>query len=477
MIVRPLFRYAPTCLATAALFVACVDPAGEDTPYIVTPVTSTTLAGTPGWALTDTLVVEVRDAEGHLVPDVKVHWSLPNGGSLAVQLAEADDRLTGTTDHEGRNYAVWTLGLSEGTQVARAAAGTESQTAFTATATALQARSVTVGADYACAVLTDQRPACWGGNFYGQLGVGDNLPRLSPTALQGLTEVLEVVASNTWTTCARDLSGDVWCWGQNALGEGGSLAQPMQATPVRVPGAEAATDLALGNIFTCAVLTVGGGKCWGTNYKARMGTGQITVGGVAFPNPASVIGGGGFVHFGLRGDRGCAVDVAWEVWCWGNGNGGAFSPYPSDYYNGAIQPVPGYKFWTIALNFFSTCGVGLGGEALCFGANAGLGHPSGPNLTPAPLVVVPGQSFAEITSDGERFLGRTRYGKLFVWGSADCCGFNMLTPAELPLPIRVVDVAAGDYGYCVIGESGALYCDIKADDADGLRAFPATPVP
>ncbi len=66
-------------LAAATLLVACNDPSSTDSPYIVTPVTTTTLSGTPGRALTDTLAVEVRDYEGNLVLGAKVTWSLPQG--------------------------------------------------------------------------------------------------------------------------------------------------------------------------------------------------------------------------------------------------------------------------------------------------------------------------------------------------------------------------------------------------------------
>ncbi len=68
----PPSRLLPALL-TVGLFSACNDPSSVDSPYIVTPVTTATLSGTPGWALIDTLVVEVRDAEGNPVPGAKVH--------------------------------------------------------------------------------------------------------------------------------------------------------------------------------------------------------------------------------------------------------------------------------------------------------------------------------------------------------------------------------------------------------------------
>ena len=269
-------RFSLTFLAAGSLL-ACNDPVGGDTPYAVVPVTSTALAGTPGRTLTDTLVVEVRDAEGNPVPGAKVHWSLPSGGSMVVQLADPDDRMTGTADSRGRNYAVWTLGLEEGAQVAGAASGFEEAAVFTASATALHALSVTVGRGYVCAVLTDYRPVCWGDNRYGQLGTGDTLARSTPTSPIGLAAVQDIQASTGGHVCARDMAGDVWCWGTSSHGQAGpGAAKPVQLVPVRVSGAEGAISLAVSpefGQFTCAVLAAGGARCWGRNSRGRLGHG------------------------------------------------------------------------------------------------------------------------------------------------------------------------------------------------------------
>ncbi len=81
MALRTSHPFPCAAVLVAATLTACNDPSSVDSPYIVTPVTTATLSGTPGWTLTDTLVVEVRDVEGNLVPGAKVTWSLPHGGS------------------------------------------------------------------------------------------------------------------------------------------------------------------------------------------------------------------------------------------------------------------------------------------------------------------------------------------------------------------------------------------------------------
>ena len=79
-------------------------------------------------------------------------------------------------------------------------------------------------------------------------------------------------------------------------------------------------------------------------------------------------------------------------------------------------------------------------------------------------------SFAQLTPNGFSIYGRTRDGSVARWGYGS-------GPEALDLPIRVVDLAVGSYGYCVISETGGLYCDTSWDGKGPLRAIPATPIP
>jgi hypothetical protein len=454
-------RAAP--FVVAALVLACNDPAGSDTPYIVTPVTTAALSGTAGYTLSDTLVIEVRDAEGHLVPGAQVHWSLPQGGSLAVQLADVSDRMTGTADDHGRSYAVWTLGLPEGEQRALAEAGGGEPAAFTATATVLHAVSVSVGEGYVCALLADQRPVCWGSNnHFGQLGTGDTVARASPTRVAGLPAVQEIRASADGHTCARDLAGDVWCWGRNFFGEAGPAGvQPRQLSPVRVAGAEGAISISLSTSqygYTCAVLGAGGAKCWGYNLDGQLGTGDR----VSSSSPQPVLGSGGFTRIYSGENRSCALDGSGEAWCWGKADAGELAPLPRGTYLAPVRPVPGVVYTSLAVGAYSVCGIQLGGVATCFGSEFGgsLGRwlPEGQYETTSPVQPDFHESLAQLVSDGwNGMYARSRYGQGFMWGET-CCDVYTVPPAMITPGIRLTDLASGPYQYCGLSETGGVYC-------------------
>ena len=82
--------------------------------------------------------------------------------------------------------------------------------------------------DHVCAILESGKLSCWGGNTYGQLGIGSLDESLQPKELTALVDVSQVAAADQFT-CARLKSGKVECWGQRATSSDSS------ATAVRTP--------------------------------------------------------------------------------------------------------------------------------------------------------------------------------------------------------------------------------------------------
>ena len=99
--------------------------------------------------------------------------------------------------------------------------------------------SVTAGERYSCAVLNTGQVACWGSNFYGQLGSATNSgtdaanPVPSPVGLPAGTSAVAVTAGGDHT-CAVLNTGQVACWGQNIAGQLGSTTNE-DRTANRVP--------------------------------------------------------------------------------------------------------------------------------------------------------------------------------------------------------------------------------------------------
>ncbi len=153
---------------------------------------------------------------------------------------------------------------------------------------------------HACALLASGAMKCWGYNGYGNLGrdsvvqLGDGagematITSITPSLnLGGAT--IEEMAVNQNSTCIRDSSGRVKCWGRNnwgQLGRGnattyGDGAGEMAALPFVDLGTDPATSnpytatmLRGGGHHFCALLNTGDMKCWGRNDYGQLGVGD-----------------------------------------------------------------------------------------------------------------------------------------------------------------------------------------------------------
>lgn len=169
-----------------------------------------------------------------------------------------------------------------------------------------------------CVVLADGRAQCWGENLYGQLGNGTSTTGAtsSPALVVSLTDAVEIVVGATHA-CARRRSGEVLCWGSNALGAlgDGSPTSFARETPGVVPGLPPAVELAAGVDHVCARTLDGRVYCWGGNTFGQVGVNNL----VPTPRelvPREVLGlepvtelAAGDFHTCARGASG--------LWCWG----------------------------------------------------------------------------------------------------------------------------------------------------------------
>jgi alpha-tubulin suppressor-like RCC1 family protein len=192
---------------------------------------------------------------------------------------------------------------------------------------------VGAGSGHTCAVLESGGVRCWGFGFGGRLGQGnlddigdDETPASVATVpLPGRFLDMSLGAHS----CVRDAVGDVYCWGGNLYGQLGlghtddiGDDEPPSMAPVLV--GDAVVAMSSGGDHNCVVTKAGTVRCWGRGEDGRLGylatsnvgddelptaTGDVSVGGIALGIA------GGFRHS-------CAILDTGAVRCWGsNGSG------------------------------------------------------------------------------------------------------------------------------------------------------------
>ena len=155
--------------------------------------------------------------------------------------------------------------------------------------------SMALGWNHTCVLLDGGGVKCWGDNRYGQLGLGhtenigdDEMP--SSVEPLNLGQVLDVATG--WDfSCARLLGGGVKCWGRNHYGQLGlghreniGDDETLENSALVSLGAPA-SQLSLGQDFSCAILGLGRVRCWGYNYYGQLGQGhQMSIGDDELPS-------------------------------------------------------------------------------------------------------------------------------------------------------------------------------------------------
>ena len=184
---------------------------------------------------------------------------------------------------------------------------------------AAPATAITAGGAHTCALLSTAVVSCWGAGFHGQLGGGRNDDRLEGVAsgtAPNLTDAATVVtlkspevaqkdfakapqlavvaiAAGDAHTCAITVGGDVRCWGRGDLGQLGHSAIDARLDNNATQLTDAATRAAYGPLglsglglgapavaitaaydSTCAALSTGALRCWGSGLDGRLGSGR-----------------------------------------------------------------------------------------------------------------------------------------------------------------------------------------------------------
>ncbi|WP_170319969.1 hypothetical protein [Polyangium spumosum] len=212
-------------------------------------------------------------------------------------------------------------------------------------------KAITAGATHTCAILFNDKVKCWGGNFYGQLGLGDtndrgNTPSTLGAALDyvdlGTDKPVKSISAGGYThTCAILDEGMVKCWGGNEFGQlgledtehRGDAPNEMGTNlpAVKLGNGTWAVAITARNNGTCALGPGGGVRCWGKNDYGSLGLGDLNDRGDAPGEmgdalPVVALGaddkGALFTTAAITANdlHACALLSIGAVKCWGLGN-------------------------------------------------------------------------------------------------------------------------------------------------------------
>jgi alpha-tubulin suppressor-like RCC1 family protein len=213
---------------------------------------------------------------------------------------------------------------------------------------------------HALAVNSAGQVYAWGGDSFGQLGVGRTLFAASPARIAGLPALTAISASLTHVA-AVDTQGQLWTWGDDLFGNLGIRDRVSTKVPARVRGVSDVIDVAAGLQFTLALRRDGS--------LVGIGTDPTTDEGGPVPQVLDGV-------YNIR-----AISAGWEHALALRSDGLVFSAGTNVYgQQGDGSRTPNQQWYpltaaprmrSISASNYSSAGIGLDGNVYAWGSFSG----------------------------------------------------------------------------------------------------------
>jgi len=227
---------------------------------------------------------------------------------------------------------------------------------------------LTAGDGHVCGLASDGSAYCWGSSLAGKRGEGSPAavaPNLTVNRVAGDLQ-FSALAAARYHTCGLTSSGNVYCWGRGDL-LGDNLATVTDNdcffwascawAPVPVRALAAVRSFDVDAFQSCAILENGGTVwCWEA-LAPWDGTNPGLPSLVALPEAAAQVAVGGVFT--------CALGSSGKVYCWGTAG-----PWRGTDDMGALVEVKtNLRFRSISAGNYHTCGIDTEGAPYCWGQN------------------------------------------------------------------------------------------------------------
>jgi alpha-tubulin suppressor-like RCC1 family protein len=349
---------------------------------------------------------------------------------------------------------------------------------------------IAVGSNHTCGITGTQRLYCWGSDANGNLGSGTTASdcvglflgcSLLPIPVTG-AERFVFVTAGLYHTCALTSTGAAYCWGGNAYGQVGVgvVGNEIRA-PTAVIGGHTFSSISAGYMHTCGIDTTGDTWCWGWDLNGQLGAGVTGADrcSLLFSNepcsgtPLKVAGSVRFAEVTGSQKTSCGRALSGAAYCWGDGVGGTDS---TDCHFGQsagctrtpLLQVGGATFKRVGMGAAYRCGQKSDGVLWCWGADFFGAFGNGTAITNSPdtlIRVAAGKSYSQVTFGYGHICGLNS-GSVECWGynydgeAGGTIGTDRYTPGPISGGINFVSVTSGPNAItsCGISTAGRAYC-------------------
>jgi len=291
-------------------------------------------------------------------------------------------------------------------------------------------------------------------------------------------------------TCVIDYRGRVQCVGQNYRGEASPGGANNIQSPTIVPLDPEATQVAVGKVFSCALLVDQTVWCWGSSDDNIQNTGP---GNDEVRGPTKIAGLPPVVEIATGGYHACARSAESDggVWCWG-GNRSLESGQPATSLDcdpgsdvdpcAAPAKVPGTEgAKALALGHKFSCIIDGNDRVACWGRNGNNQLGFSGNDTATPTVITAISDAISIGGAGKTICVAEKSGDVTCLGGGDDGQLGTGAFADFssgPVGAIIEDarkVAVNNFGACATRSDGSIWCWGNTDGASGAYTTTLAP--
>ena len=362
---------------------------------------------------------------------------------------------------------------------------------------------ISLGREYTCVLFQNKKVSCWGRNYYGQLGLGHTedigdteAPLFRDYAHVGEQESVNVggnvlqISSGSFHTCALLESGDIRCWGGNywgqlGLGHRNTIGDNEQPASINALNfGQKVIQVSATGTHTCVLLENGGVRCWGYNDNGELGLGYSdqhlgddeTLSGLMDLDLGKKAV---YINAGFR--HSCAILIDGKMKCWGDNSGGQLGLGHTHYIgdNETLSNLQAVELpesvLRVSLGTSLTCTLFESRNMKCWGYGSYIGRGNsqssiGDDETPLALshLVLGGNVYKTVSNSystcvileggSVKCWGSNSYGQLGLGSSDISWQYTAANATSILLNGKAVDISSGNDFHCALLNDGKVQC-------------------
>ena len=305
------------------------------------------------------------------------------------------------------------------------------------------------GTAFSVAAATAGPLQAWGRNFYGLLGDGTTIDKISPVSIG--TASWKAISGGAFHSLGIQADGSLWAWGFNNAGQLGDGTITQRTSPVKI-GTASWIAVSAGGTHSLGIQADGSLWAWGFNGNGQLGDGTTT----QRTSPVK-IGTDSWIAVSAGGTHSLGIQADGSLWAWGSNGSGRLGDGTTTQRTSPVKI--GTASWiAVSIGESYSLGIQADGSLWAWGFNLSGQLGDGTNTSRTSPVKIGTASWIAVSTGRSHSLGIQADGSLWAWGSNGSGRLGDGTTTQRTSPVKI-----GSASWIAVSAGNAHSLGIQAD--------------